>query len=71
MDFTKFVEWVFYGVVSAIGVYGVSILSNLNQSVKILNERVAVIIEKTAWHEKWLERHDLELNRLDNNKKNV
>lgn len=64
MDFAKFIEWSFYGVVSGACVYGVSILAKLNESVKTLNEHVAVIIEKTAWHEKWLERHELELRKL-------
>jgi len=29
-----------------------------------LNEKIATIIEKVTWHEKWLERHDDEITNL-------
>ena len=67
MQFNQFVEWVFYGVVSGSFIYGLSILKDLNRSVETLNNQIAVVIEKVTWHEKWLERHDGEIQILRNN----
>lgn len=68
MEFGKFVEWAFYGTIGSSCVYAVAILSDLRSSVEKLNERVAVIIEKTAWHEKQLEKHDARINNLEGSK---
>ena len=67
MQFNQFVEWVFYGILSGCFIYGVSILKDLNKSIETLNNQIAVVIEKVTWHEKWLERHDGEIQVLRNN----
>ncbi len=54
MDFGHFIEWAFYGIVGSCAVAGVAILSKLSH-------QIAVLLEKVAWHEKWLERHDDEI----------
>ena len=64
MEFQKFVEWAFYGIMGGAAVWGVSLLAGLKNSVEKLNQQIAVIIEKTAWHEKWLERHDEEIAKI-------
>jgi len=56
MEFTKFVEWVFYGVVGGCAVYMVQILSGLKESVDDLNIKMATIIEKTTNHERRIEK---------------
>jgi len=58
MEFSHFVEWAFYGILSGCALFAVSILSKLNSSVAELNAKVAVVIEKTLSHEKRLDRHD-------------
>ena len=68
MNFPQFVEWVFYGIIGGSSVYAVNVLSDLKSSIEKLNERVAVIIEKTAWHEKQLEKHDERINNLETTK---
>ena len=52
MEFSKFVEWGFYSLVGGSVVYGVTILAHLKNSIDLLNEKIAVVIEKTSWHEK-------------------
>lgn len=67
MDFAQFVEWVFYGLISGCFVYGVSILKNLNKSIETLNIQIAVIIEKISNHEKRLDKHDEQIDKLIKN----
>lgn len=64
MIFAQFVEWAFYGIVGGSMVYGVTILGNMKKSIDDLNAHVVRILEKTAWHEKWLQRHDDEISNL-------
>jgi hypothetical protein len=58
MDFSKFVEWVFYGVLGGSAIYGVSILAHLKNSIDQLNQRMAQIVEKTQWHERTIDDHN-------------
>lgn len=51
MDFVEFKEWVFLGLLAG----GVGILYALKQSVEELNVKVAVIVERTANHERRIE----------------
>lgn len=64
MDFNKFIEWAFQGLLAGAAVYGVNVLSSIKNSVNELNAKIAIIIEKTAWHEKWLEKHDEEIKKI-------
>ena len=56
MDFTKFVEWAFYGIIGGCSVYLVTIISGIKDSIDKLNINMAVIIEKTSSHEKRIEK---------------
>ncbi len=64
MDFSKFIEWAFLGIISGAAIFAVGILASLKNSVNELNNKIATIIEKVTWHEKWLERHDDEITNL-------
>ena len=64
MTFPQFVEWIFYTLISGVSLYVAAKLGKLTDSITILNEKIAVIIEKTAWHEKQLEKHDADIEAL-------
>lgn len=64
MEFSQFVTWCFYGVVGFAALFAVNILSGLRRSVDDLNNKIAIIIEKTIWIEKTLDRHQDEIERL-------
>jgi len=51
MDFSIFVEWAFYGIISWAAIYGVSILKEMRNSIEKLNVSVATIIIKHEWHD--------------------
>lgn len=65
MEFDKFVEWAFYGVIGSSAVYGVSILSRLNASVNSLNIKIAVILEKIANHEEKIDKLDNRVSKVE------
>lgn len=56
MQFSEFLTWGFTGLISGILIYGVKVLQDIKSSVDELNERMATIIEKTAWHEREMEK---------------
>lgn len=56
IQFTDFVQWCFYGLISGCAIYLTSILSGLKLSVDELNIKMATIIEKTSSHEKRIEK---------------
>lgn len=56
MDFPKFIEWAFYGIVGGSSVYLVSIISGIKESIDKLNVNMAIIIEKTSNHERRIEK---------------
>lgn len=64
MNFGDFAQWAFYGLVGGSVVYGVSILAHLKGSIDLLNEKIAVVIEKTTWHEKMIKQNQDEINDL-------
>lgn len=64
MDFNQFVQWVFYGVIGFASVFAVNILSGLRRSIDDLNNKIAVVIEKTVWIEKTLDLHHKEIEKL-------
>lgn len=73
MDWPQTAQYIFYGLLSGaayLAVYTMNgfkdSLENLKDSVIELNKNVATVIEKTAWHEKVLDRHEEELNNLRN-----
>lgn len=57
MEFKSFIEWSFLGI---IGLSAPAIVALMWK----MNDKLAVIIEKVAWHEKWLERHDEDIKNL-------
>lgn len=65
VEWQKFVEWLFYALISGVAFYGVSILSRLKESVDKLNATVATILEKTTWHEKEITRLEKRIDTLE------
>ena len=61
MQFDQFIQWCFLGVCSG----GVMVMFQLKTSVQQLNDRVLVLIEKTVWHEKELEKHESRISKLE------
>lgn len=55
-QFSEFVQWGFYSVLTGCAVYLTSILNGLKGSVDELNVKMATIIEKTSNHEKRIEK---------------
>jgi uncharacterized protein YbjQ (UPF0145 family) len=62
MEFQKFVEWAFLGVISGGVIYGVSVLSKLHDDLKDISKEFAKFTEQLRWHERWLEQHDTDIN---------
>lgn len=65
MKIDNYARIAFYIVMSTLGCLGTNLLDDLTDSVKILNERVAIVIERTNWHGKEIDRHEVWLNRLE------
>jgi hypothetical protein len=55
------INQVFYGITVGLVGYGV-------KSIASLNEKMAVILEKVVYHDKLLDRHDFEINKMKENK---
>ncbi len=66
MQFNDFLTWGFTGLVSGILIYAVKVLTDIKLSVEELNERMATIIEKTAWHEREMEKMSNRIVLLEN-----
>ncbi len=66
MDFTKFVDWAFYSLISAVVVYFATTMSALRKSVDNLNEKMAVEIEKSKWIQNLIERLERRLEHHEN-----
>lgn len=66
MDFADFINWAFMGILSGGLVFLIAILNEVKVSIQNLNERMAVLIEKTVWHEKALEKHEERIAKLEN-----
>lgn len=65
--FADFMQWGFYSLIAGAIIIGVKLLGELNNSVNGLNTRIAVLIERMAWHDEKLNAHDERLMRLENN----
>jgi hypothetical protein len=68
MDYQSLIQFIFYGILGFVAIRGVKTLDKLHESVEKLNEKMAVIIKESQWHERWLIRHDEELNQLKHSK---
>lgn len=66
MDFADFINWAFMGILSGGLVFLIAILNEVKVSIQNLNERMAVLIEKTVWHEKALEKLEERIAKLEN-----
>jgi len=64
MDWYKFRDWMTLGLLT-VGVY---IFGDLNKNVANLNLTMAAITERIHYHEKILNKHDLDIDRLKTKK---
>ena len=64
-DFTKFVEWGFYGIMAGGVGWSATFLSKISKSISELNVQVAKILERTAWQQQELEKHEERIGRLE------
>jgi len=68
MEFSKFIEWAFYGVISG-GIYIIAqSINSMKASVIELNVKLATVIEKVSYHEKALDDHHDRIRDLEKNK---
>ena len=58
MQFEKFVEWAFLGIIGGGISFGVMFLSRISKEISRINEKLAVLI---SGHD----RHQIEIDRLD------
>jgi hypothetical protein len=65
VNFHDFVTWGFQGIVTGAIVFGVAEIKGLRSSIESLNQQIAKTIEKTAWHEKELDKHEDRIHRLE------
>lgn len=56
IQYQDFIQWLFYGVVGGSAIYGVQILGKMKESIDSLNINVATLLERSASHEKRIER---------------
>lgn len=61
MEFAKFVEWAFYGIMGGCAVTGVKSLLDLNVNI-------AVIIERISNHDKRIDKAEEQIEELKNQK---
>lgn len=52
MEFTKFIDWAFLGLISGGMVFLISFLKGLGDGISLLNTQIAVIIERVEHHER-------------------
>lgn len=65
MDWEHVLSWALQGMISGGIMIGVSELRKIRESVSTLNERVAVVVEKTSIHERLFEKNDSRFERHD------
>lgn len=59
------IQWAFQSVVAGGIIYGVGVIGDLEDSVNALNQNVAIVVERTAWQQKEIDKLDLRLNKLE------
>lgn len=55
-QFSEFIQWGFYSVLTGCAIYLTAILNGLKGSVDELNVKMATIIERVSHHEKRIEK---------------
>lgn len=60
----QIVQWIVQGCIGIIASVAVKQLSHIAQSIEELNRNVAILLERTASHERILTRHESELDFL-------
>lgn len=65
MEWREFAEWALQAALAGGVCYAAAMLSQMRKSVEQLNSQMGVILERDVWHQRWLEKHDEEISRLN------
>lgn len=65
MNLKDFMGWAFQALIAGSVIYGVNTIDKMQDSIESLNTNIAVIIEKSAWHERAIEKQDQRLSALE------
>ncbi len=65
MEWNLFIDWMLKALLGGVVLHGVHILSEMKKSIDSLNNKMAEIIERTAWHSKEINRLESRITRLE------
>lgn len=65
LQWSDMVDWAVKGLLGAVCIQAVRILSQMKVSIDALNKKVATIIERTSWHSKELDKLEKRIERLE------
>lgn len=65
MEFSKFIEWGFLGLISSAMALAVSHLKIISNSIAKLNIQVGEILVHSAYHKEELEKHEVRITKLE------
>lgn len=57
-NLNELIQYGFYAIASFIGAYGVGVLAAMKKSIDALNLQVGILIERTTWHDREIQRLD-------------
>ena len=65
MNTTEIVDWAFKALLSVVGVYLSTIISQMRNSIEELNRAIAVEIEKATWLKESIEKQEKRIDKLE------
>lgn len=65
LNFAKFVEWGFLGLIAGILGLSVKVLQNIFNSIVKLNAQVGILLERTEWHDRSIGSHENRITKLE------
>lgn len=69
MEFSNFIQFAFYAVAGGSIPFLITILKDLSNSVNELNKNVAVMIKTQENHQKSIDRHEVQIEKIMENLK--
>lgn len=65
MTTAELIDWAFKGLLSVVGVYLTSLISQMRNSIDELNRAIAVEIEKATWLKESMDKQEKRLDKLE------
>lgn len=65
MEFSKFIEWAFYALLSGGVVWVCRYLQLISKDITKLHADLSVIVERTAWHDRAINDHSGRIRELE------